>query len=147
MQRQLDEASSTSGSIAYDSVMMASNIVSTLLQVISQVSVVAQVLGGQRDGLLLAILCFATSMSDWMQRWTVLGSEQGQYAATGTRGRVLIARSSVGCDNEGQGLHPDGGHEVRREQHGAPQGVHHRQPIRVHGQGCVPTPSSGFTIG
>ncbi|KAI0716195.1 P-loop containing nucleoside triphosphate hydrolase protein, partial [Cerioporus squamosus] len=72
VQRQLDEASSTSGSIAYDSVMMAGNIV----------SVVAQVLGGQRDGLLLAILCFATSMSDWMKRWNVFGLEQVWAATT-----------------------------------------------------------------
>ncbi|TFK85037.1 P-loop containing nucleoside triphosphate hydrolase protein [Polyporus arcularius HHB13444] len=82
VQRQLDEASSTSGSIAYDSVMMAGQIVATLLQVVTQVSVVAQVLGGQRDGLLLAILCFATSMSDWVGRWNILGSEQVWAATT-----------------------------------------------------------------
>lgn len=56
---------------------MGGSIVSTLLQVISQVSVLAQVLGAQRDGVLLAILSFAASMSDWVTRWNVLGTEQG----------------------------------------------------------------------
>lgn len=62
--------------------MMAGSIVSTLLQVVSQVSVVAQVLGGQPDGLLLAVLCFATTMSDWMGRWNFLKAEQGTSASS-----------------------------------------------------------------
>ena len=57
---------------------MGGSIVSTLLQVISQVSVLAGVLGAQRDGILLALLSFAASMSDWVTRWKVLGSEQGE---------------------------------------------------------------------
>ena len=77
VQRQLDEASSASGSIAYDSIVMGTSIISTLLQVVSQVSVLAQVLGEQRDGALLAMLSFAASMSDWVTRWNVLGTEQG----------------------------------------------------------------------
>ena len=77
VQRQLEEASSTSGSIAYDTLMMGWGIVSTLIQVVSQISVLAQVLGAQRDGVLLAILSFATSMSDWVNRWNVLGTQQG----------------------------------------------------------------------
>ena len=30
-----------------------------------------------RDGVLLAMLSFAASMSDWLTRWNVLGTEQG----------------------------------------------------------------------
>ena len=77
MQRQLEEASSTSGSIAYDTVVMAAGIVSTLVQVVSQVSVLARVLGGQRDGMLLAVLSFATSMGDFVNRWNTLTTEKG----------------------------------------------------------------------
>ncbi|KAH9930399.1 P-loop containing nucleoside triphosphate hydrolase protein [Epithele typhae] len=82
VQRQLEEASSTSGSIAYDTLMMASSIVSTLVQVVSQISVLAQVLGGQRDGILLAILSFATSISDWVTRWNAFTTEKVWAATT-----------------------------------------------------------------
>ncbi|KAI0757800.1 P-loop containing nucleoside triphosphate hydrolase protein [Daedaleopsis nitida] len=82
VQRQLEEASSSSGSIAYNTVIMAGSIIATLLQVISQVSVLAQVLGGQRDGVLLALLSFGASMSEWVTRWNVLGNEQVWAATT-----------------------------------------------------------------
>ncbi|EJF56118.1 P-loop containing nucleoside triphosphate hydrolase protein [Dichomitus squalens LYAD-421 SS1] len=82
VQRQLEEASSTSGSIAYDTLVMGTGIVSTLLQVVSQVGVLAQVLGGQRDGWLLAMLSFATSMGDWVTRWNVFATEQVWAATT-----------------------------------------------------------------
>lgn len=78
MQRQLEDASSTSGSIAYDTVVMGAGIVSTLVQVVSQVTVLASVLGAQRDGVLLAVFSFATSMSEWVTRWNVLAGEQGE---------------------------------------------------------------------
>ncbi len=78
MQRQLEDASSTSGSIAYDTLVMCAGIVSTLVQVVSQVSVLASVLGGQRDGILLALLSFATSMSEWVTRWNAFATEQGE---------------------------------------------------------------------
>ena len=79
VQRQLEDASSTSGSIAYDTLVMGAGIVSTLVQVVSQVSVLANVLGGQRDGILLALLSFATSMSEWVTRWNVFATEQGEW--------------------------------------------------------------------
>ena len=79
MQRQLEDASSTSGSIAYDTLVMGAGIVSTLVQVVSQVSVLASVLGAQRDGILLALLSFATSMSEWVTRWNVFATEQGEW--------------------------------------------------------------------
>ncbi|KAM5537530.1 hypothetical protein V8D89_008857 [Ganoderma adspersum] len=82
VQRQLEEASSTSGSIAYDTLVMGAGIVSTLVQVVSQVSVLASVLGGQRDGILLALLSFATSMSEWVTRWNVFATEQVWAATT-----------------------------------------------------------------
>ena len=73
------DASSASGSIAYDTLMMASGIAATLLQVVSQVSVLASVLGGQRDGVLLAVLSFATSMSDWVTKWNAFTTERGEW--------------------------------------------------------------------
>ncbi|KAH9855745.1 P-loop containing nucleoside triphosphate hydrolase protein [Lenzites betulinus] len=82
VQRQLEDASSTSGSIAWDTLAMASGIVSTAIQVISQVSVLAQVLGTQQDGVLLAILSFSASLSDWVTRWTVLANGQVWAATT-----------------------------------------------------------------
>ena len=77
VQRQLEDASSTSGSIAWDTLVMASGIVSTAIQVVSQVSVLARVLGAQQDGMLLAILSFSSSLSDWVTRWNVLANGQG----------------------------------------------------------------------
>ncbi|KAI0820613.1 P-loop containing nucleoside triphosphate hydrolase protein [Trametes gibbosa] len=82
VQRQLEEASSTSGSIAWDTLVMASGIVSTAIQVISQISVLTQVLGTQQDGALLAILSFSASLSDWVTRWTVLANGQVWAATT-----------------------------------------------------------------
>lgn len=79
VQRQLEEASSTSGSIAWDTLVMASGIVSTSIQVVSQVTVLTQVLGAQQDGFLLAVLSFSASLSEWVTRWTVLANGQGDY--------------------------------------------------------------------
>ncbi|KAI0656859.1 P-loop containing nucleoside triphosphate hydrolase protein [Cubamyces menziesii] len=82
VQRQLEDASSTSGSIAWDTLVMASGIVSTAIQVVSQVSVLARVLGAQQDGMLLAILSFSSSLSDWVTRWNVLANGQVWAATT-----------------------------------------------------------------
>ncbi|KAH9891326.1 P-loop containing nucleoside triphosphate hydrolase protein [Cubamyces lactineus] len=82
VQRQLEDASSTSGSIAWDTLVMASGIVSTAIQVVSQVSVLARVLGAQQDGVLLAILSFSSSLSDWVTRWNVLANRQVWAATT-----------------------------------------------------------------
>ncbi|KAL7285975.1 hypothetical protein ACG7TL_001090 [Trametes sanguinea] len=82
VQRQLEDASSTSGSIAWDTLVMASGIVSTAIQVVSQVSVLARVLGAQQDGVLLAILSFSSSLSDWVTRWNVLANGQVWAATT-----------------------------------------------------------------
>ncbi|CDO69837.1 hypothetical protein BN946_scf184803.g35 [Trametes cinnabarina] len=82
VQRQLEEASSTSGSIAWDTLTMASGIISTALQVVSQISVLAKVLGAHDDGLLLAVLSFASTWTDWMSRWNVLASGQVWAATT-----------------------------------------------------------------
>ncbi|KAI0668740.1 P-loop containing nucleoside triphosphate hydrolase protein [Trametes maxima] len=81
VQRQLEDASSTSGSIAWDTLVMASGIASTAVQVVSQLSVLARVLGAQQDGVLLAVLSFSASLSDWVTRWTVL-AQAPVWAAT-----------------------------------------------------------------
>ncbi|KAI8983177.1 P-loop containing nucleoside triphosphate hydrolase protein [Trametes punicea] len=88
VRRQLEEASSTSGSIAWDTLVMASGIASTAIQVVSQVSVLARVLGAQQDGVLLAILSFSASLSDWVTRWNVLA--QGQVWAATTKDKDYI---------------------------------------------------------
>ena len=128
VQRQLEEASSTSGSIAYDTLVMGAGIVSTLVQVVSQVGVLAQVLGGQRDGWLLAGLSFATSMGDWVTRWNVFATHQGEWLFIPMQECEANPWVSLGCDDEGQGLYPNDGYEICREQYGAPEGVHRRQP-------------------
>ena len=66
-----------SGSIAYDTLVMGAGIVSTLVQVVSQVGVLARVLGGQRDGVMLALLSFGTSMGEFVTRWNTLTTEKG----------------------------------------------------------------------
>lgn len=116
VQRQLEEASSTSGSIAWDTLVMASGIVSTSIQVVSQVTVLTQVLGAQQDGFLLAVLSFSASLSEWVTRWTVLANGQGNYPASSPASSAE-SLCSVGCDHKGQGLHPHGWLEACRKQH------------------------------
>lgn len=100
VQRQLEEASSTSGSIAWDTLVMASGIVSTSIQVVSQVTVLTQVLGAQQDGFLLAVLSFSASLSEWVTRWTVLANGQG-YCAVFLCVWYTNHPCSVGCDDKG----------------------------------------------
>jgi hypothetical protein len=67
VQRQLEQSLSPNSrsSIAWDTVVMAIQIYSTALQLISQVSVLAGVLRGQRDGFLLATLSFSYAFFRW----------------------------------------------------------------------------------
>ena len=70
-QRQLDSASSVNGQgVAWGTISMVSSLVSTFLKIVTQVSVLAEVLKHQPDGLLLAILCVAPSMTDYLKRQT-----------------------------------------------------------------------------
>ncbi|KAI0770932.1 P-loop containing nucleoside triphosphate hydrolase protein [Trametes elegans] len=82
VQRQLEDASSTSGSIAWDTLVMASGIASTAVQVVSQLSVLAQVLGAHQDGVLLALLSFGASLSDWLTRGQMAEAFGQVWAAT-----------------------------------------------------------------
>ncbi|KAF8665110.1 hypothetical protein AX16_000577 [Volvariella volvacea WC 439] len=68
VQRQLEQAlpASSRTSIAWNMMTKAMNLASTVIQLISQVSVLAGVLYGQQDGLLLALLTFAHSVFQWL---------------------------------------------------------------------------------
>lgn len=68
VQRQLEETAprNSRSSIAWDTVVLAARISSTFLRLFSEVTVLVTVLHEQRDGLLLAALCFAQSAAAWM---------------------------------------------------------------------------------
>ncbi|KAL4265122.1 Type 1 protein exporter [Pleurotus pulmonarius] len=68
VQRQLEETfpRNSRSSIAWDTVVLAARISSTFLRLFSEVTVLVTVLHEQRDGLLLAALCFAQSAAAWM---------------------------------------------------------------------------------
>ncbi|RDB28996.1 Lipid A export ATP-binding/permease protein MsbA [Hypsizygus marmoreus] len=67
VQRQLEQSFSPNShsSIAWDTVVMALRMFSTVIQMVSQLSVLVSVLRGQRDGPLLAILSFAHALLQW----------------------------------------------------------------------------------
>ncbi|KAJ8457590.1 hypothetical protein ONZ45_g18253 [Pleurotus djamor] len=82
VQRTFDETfPRTRSSIAWDTVVMASRVSSTFVRLISEISVLLAVLQDQRDGPLLAFLCFAQSALGWMSvRQTM--HHHGVWAAT-----------------------------------------------------------------
>ena len=68
VQRQIDSASSVNGQgVAWGTVSMVSGLVSTLVKIVTQISVLVEVLKDQRDGLLLAVLCLLPSISDYIK--------------------------------------------------------------------------------
>uniref|UniRef100_A0A0W0G9X5 Putative P-loop containing nucleoside triphosphate hydrolase protein n=1 Tax=Moniliophthora roreri TaxID=221103 RepID=A0A0W0G9X5_MONRR len=69
IQRQFEQvfAGDSRSSVAWEVIRMAINISTTTIQLLSQLSVLATVLKGQRDGTLLALLCFSRSLFDWVQ--------------------------------------------------------------------------------
>lgn len=80
VQRQLESAWSTSGrsSVCWETVQMFSGVISTLIRLFSQVSVLVTVLHDQRDGALLTILSFGESIFQWVsarKRFTDSGSK------------------------------------------------------------------------
>jgi hypothetical protein len=67
IQQQLEDAFSTSGhsSAAWDTITAASHISSLVLELTSRLLVLIDVLRNQRDGPLLAFLCFGQSALQW----------------------------------------------------------------------------------
>lgn len=67
VQRQLEQSfpPDSRSSVAWDTVVVTLHIFSTVLQLISQLSVLNGVLRGQRDGLLLAVLSFSHTLFFW----------------------------------------------------------------------------------
>lgn len=67
VQRQLEQSlpANSRSSIAWDMVTRALHLLSTALQLFSQVSVLMGVLHDQRDGPLLAVLSFSHAMFQW----------------------------------------------------------------------------------
>lgn len=67
VQRQLDSVASTNGQgVAWGTISMFTSLVAMSLKIITQVSVLAEVLKNQRDGLFLAFLCMLPTLSDYM---------------------------------------------------------------------------------
>lgn len=68
VQRRLESTWSTSGksSIAWETIEVTLNVVTTALQLFSQVSVLINILYNQHDGMLLALLTFLQSVFQWV---------------------------------------------------------------------------------
>ncbi|KAK7060894.1 hypothetical protein VNI00_000627 [Paramarasmius palmivorus] len=69
LQRQFEQVfmGDSRTTAAWEVVRMVVNVTTTTLQLLSQLSVLARVLKDQRDGMLLATLCFSQSLFDWVQ--------------------------------------------------------------------------------
>ncbi|KAF9229816.1 P-loop containing nucleoside triphosphate hydrolase protein, partial [Gyrodon lividus] len=67
VQRQLESAWSTSwkSSVAWETIEVTSNVLMTIIRLLSQVSVLIGVLRDQQDGPLLAVLSFSQSLFQW----------------------------------------------------------------------------------
>jgi hypothetical protein len=67
VQRQLESAWSTSwkSSVAWETIEVTSNVIMTVIRLLSQVSVLIGVLRDQQDGPLLAVLSFSQSLFQW----------------------------------------------------------------------------------
>lgn len=80
---QLESTHSNSRtSLAWSTVVLISRIISTTIQLLSQISVLFQVLKDQRDGPLLAILSFAHVLVQWRTERGVMSMHAGVWAAT-----------------------------------------------------------------
>ncbi|KZP30394.1 P-loop containing nucleoside triphosphate hydrolase protein [Athelia psychrophila] len=68
VQRQLEAATSSSGrsSVCWDTLQTFMHVMSTVIKLFSQMSVLVAVLRDQRDGPLLAVLSFAESIFQWI---------------------------------------------------------------------------------
>lgn len=78
VQRQLEEASSSSSSgIAWDTFTMASAVSTMAIQIVSQISVLMDVLKGQPDGPLLAAISLSQSIFEWFHTNKVYGPTAG----------------------------------------------------------------------
>ena len=66
VQRQLDSASSVNGQgVAWGTISMFTGVASTFLKIVTQVTVLAEVLRSQKDGLFLATLSMLPTLSDY----------------------------------------------------------------------------------
>ncbi|KAH9947363.1 P-loop containing nucleoside triphosphate hydrolase protein [Amylocystis lapponica] len=82
VQRQLEEASSSSaGSTAWDTLSMVVTAAATAVQIVSQLSVLANVLSDQLDGPLLSALSFSQSIMEHRNTFRFI-SEERVWAAT-----------------------------------------------------------------
>lgn len=67
VQSQLESASSTSwkSSVAWETIQATSGVITTAIQLLSQLSVLITILRDQRDGPLLAVISFTQSLFQW----------------------------------------------------------------------------------
>lgn len=105
VQRQLEQSFSPNSrsSIAWDTIVMAIQIYSTALQLISQVSVLTGVLRGQRDGFLLAALSFSYAFFRWSSTKRINYIRSGGNLKPSLSiccSTELFNIHSLGCNNE-----------------------------------------------
>nr|GAT45585.1 ABC transporter related protein [Mycena chlorophos] len=87
--RQLDANQTGRTNLAWNSVVNTLDVLSTIVELVSQFSVLAAMLQGQRDGLLLASLSFAQVLFARSTRSRQWGGPTGVWAAT-TRNRDYL---------------------------------------------------------
>ncbi|EJD04434.1 P-loop containing nucleoside triphosphate hydrolase protein [Fomitiporia mediterranea MF3/22] len=80
VRRQLEGAAGGRTSVAWDTVQMLANTVSHVIQLVSQVSVLLNVLRGHQDGTLIALLSFISPLLQWMRFQQYIF--RGAWAAT-----------------------------------------------------------------
>ena len=135
IQRQLEGAWSTSykSSVAWETIRLTSNVIMTVIRLLSQLSVLISVLRHQRDGTLLALLSFSQSLFQWFSGMhhatNSLGASPVSYPVISClHNRHLL---SMGCNDQRQGLHPHAGLQASRGQSCTPQRSCCRLPRRT----------------
>ena len=130
--RQLEGAWSTSykSSVAWDTIRLSSNVVMTVIRLLSQLSVLISVLRHQRDGILLAFLSFSQSLFQWYSSRRLVNGSLGAFPLSYPVISCLHTLS-VGCNDQRRGLHPDAGLQASRRQPCTPQRSRCRLPRRA----------------
>jgi hypothetical protein len=106
VQGQLESAWSTrhgSSTVAWDVVTTCCRCISMVFQLASQISVLIRVLGGQRDGPLLAFLSFGQTTFDWISRNNA--SKGGRCIEVDPEYPLISASSCMGSYNEERRLY------------------------------------------
>lgn len=100
VQRQLETAAGGRSTVAWNTVQVITNSVSTVISLVSQLSVLYGVLEGQRDGRMIALVSFISPMLSWM-RINEFGFKGGMSLPMHMVYSKLNTSFSLGCDLSG----------------------------------------------